>query len=189
MIENIKRDIMRYVVLNEGKIIWSILRVFLYSPGLWFVCAYRFGKWLEFCNAKLFFTKPLCMLYGYAYFLFGVFAGIDIPLDTEIGPGLYIGHYGGIVLHPKSVLGENCNLSQGVTIGEGGRNRERGVPVIGDRVYIGPRAKIFGQIVIGNDVAIGANAVVTKSAPNSAVLGGVPAAILSFKGSSDFVKF
>ena len=63
------------------------------------------------------------------------------------------------------------------------------IPVIGDRVYLGAGAKIFGGIRIGNDVAIGANAVVTKALPDNAVAVGVPAQMISYEGSRDFVIF
>jgi serine O-acetyltransferase len=79
-------------------------------------------------------------------------------VKPEIEKGLYIGHFGGIFVNDDVVMGENCNLSQGVTIGLGGRREKRGCPKIGDRVFIGPGAKLFGAIEIGNDVAIGANA-------------------------------
>jgi serine O-acetyltransferase len=115
--------------------------------------------------------------------------GISIPFTARIGPGLYIGHFGGIILSPETVLGENCNISQGVTIGQAGREGKQLTPIIGDRVYIGPGAKIFGGIKIGNDVAIGANAVVTKDLPDNAVAVGVPAKIVSYEGSKDFVIF
>jgi serine O-acetyltransferase len=84
-------------------------------------------------------------------------------------------------------MGEYCNLSQGVTIGVGGRGENSGCPKLGDRVFIGPGAKILGSISIGNDVAIGANAVVTKDLPDNAVAVGVPAKIISYKGSKDFI--
>ncbi|WP_202807026.1 serine O-acetyltransferase [Planktothrix agardhii] len=74
-----------------------------------------------------------------------------------------------------------------MTIGVGGRGEKSGCPVIGDQVFIGPGAKIFGKIRIGNDVAIGANAVVTKDLPDNAVAMGIPAKIISYEGSQDFV--
>ena len=83
--------------------------------------------------------------------------GISIPHVTQIGSGFYIGHFGGIVVHEDCKIGKNCNISQGVTIGQANRGERAGCPVIGDNVYIGPGAKIFGAITIGSDVAIGAN--------------------------------
>ncbi|MCD6287590.1 MAG: serine acetyltransferase [Candidatus Hydrogenedentes bacterium] len=165
----------------------SKVRLAVYTPGLWIMALYRLGNRLCRAADKNRLLKLVSIPYGFLYFLLGVVTGIYIPLETDIGPGLYIGHWGGIMVHPKTVIGENCNLSQGVTIGEGGRAGNRGVPRIGDRVYIAPGAKVFGDIVIGNDVAIGANAVVNKSVPDKAVVGGIPAAVISMDGSADFV--
>ncbi|TSK06246.1 MAG: hypothetical protein FPO08_13930 [Geobacter sp.] len=86
-------------------------------------------------------------------------------------------------------MGECCNLSQGVTIGQAGRGAQQFVPVIGDRVYIGPGAKIFGKVSIGSDVAIGANAVVTKDLPDNAVAVGIPAKVINLGSSRDFINY
>lgn len=113
--------------------------------------------------------------------------GISLPPQTVLGPGFYIGHYGGIVVHPSVRFGRDCNLSQGVTIGLSSRGDRFGCPTIGDRVYIGPGAKIFGDISIGHDAAIGANSVVTRSVPDSAVAVGMPARAISSKGSAGYI--
>ena len=114
--------------------------------------------------------------------------GVSIPSTTNIGPGFYIGHFGGIVIHADTVIGKNCNISQGVTIGISPRGKRQGVPVIGDNVYIAPGAKIFGNIRIGNNVAIGANCVVTKDIPDNAVVVGIPAHVISYNGSFGYVN-
>jgi serine O-acetyltransferase len=118
-----------------------------------------------------------------------VFTGISLPAECEIGPGLYIGHFGPVILNADVRLGRNCNLSQGVTIGVGGRGARRGCPIIGDRVYVGANAVLIGRIEIGNDCAIGAGGVVTKSMPACAVVAGNPAGVVSRKGSFDFVQY
>lgn len=181
------KDLNRYLILMKHRRFFAILRLILYTPGIWIIFFYRFGQYLQSKTNKLKIIKPVNILYNFFYFLISLSTGIHIPIEATIGEGLYIGHWGGIVVHPNTVMGENCNLSQEVTIGEGGRGNNRGVPVIGDRVYIGPGAKIFGNITIGNDVAIGANAVVNKSVPDNAVVGGVPAVVLNYNGSKDFV--
>ena len=108
----------------------------------------------------------------------------------EIGPGLCVGHAiaGGIIMNDKTRIGKNCNIHHGVTIGVKNRGCAVGVPVFGDNVYIGPGAKVIGGIRIGNNVAIGANAVVTHDVPDNAVVGGVPARILSHNGSSGLIN-
>lgn len=114
--------------------------------------------------------------------------GIQIPSRTKIGRGFYIGHFGGIVVNGATVIGKNCNISQGVTIGQANRGPRKGCAIIGDNVYIGPGAKIVGHVNIGNNVAIGANAVVTKDIPDNAVVAGVPARIISMDGSEGYIN-
>jgi serine O-acetyltransferase len=99
--------------------------------------------------------------------------GIDIPPSNTIGPGLYIPHPVGTVVHAER-LGAGVTLVSGVTIG---RRNERRFPTIGDRVYIGAGARVLGSITIGDNAAIGANAVVVKNVPAGAVATGVPARV------------
>ncbi len=114
--------------------------------------------------------------------------GIAIPLFTEIGSGFYIGHFGGIVISHEARIGKNCNISQGVTIGQANRGKNKGCPQLGDNVYIGPGAKIIGAIRIGNNVAIGANSVVTKDIPDNSVVVGIPSKVISSQGSLGYVN-
>lgn len=115
--------------------------------------------------------------------------GVSIPVRTRIGSGLYIGHYGGIFVNGDTVIGRNCNISEGVVIGEGGRGDGRGSPVIGDNVFLGSGAKVIGPIRVGDHVAVGANCVVTKDVPERGVVVGVPGNVISQAGSDDFVEF
>lgn len=108
--------------------------------------------------------------------------------NAQIGPGLYIGHHGGIVTNEEMQIGKNCNLSHDVTIGVSRRGERAGVPVIGDNVYIGPGAKIFGKITIGNNAAIGANCVVTKDVPENGVVAGIPGKVISYEGSAGYIN-
>lgn len=96
--------------------------------------------------------------------------------ETEIGKGTVFGYGGiGVVIHKRSVIGQDCLVGTNVTIG--GRSKSEGVPVIGDRVYISTGAKVLGEITIGNDVVIGANAVVINDIPSNCVVVGMPAKI------------
>jgi len=110
--------------------------------------------------------------------------GIEIHPETKINNGFYIGHWGGIVINSKVMIGNNCNISQGVTIG----STKKGVPIINNNVYIGPGAKIFGNVTIGSNVSIGANAVVTKDIPDNGVAVGIPATVISYNGSKDYIN-
>lgn len=85
-------------------------------------------------------------------------SGIQIPAGTQIGNVFYIGNHGTIVVNGGSIIGRNVNISQGFTIGQSNKGEYKGVPTIGDCVYIGPGAKIFGAVKVGNNVCIGAGA-------------------------------
>lgn len=113
--------------------------------------------------------------WGAKYHHLKIRLGFDIPPNT-CDYGLCIRHWGCIVINPKVKIGHDCIIQQGVNIGRG--NSENDVPSIGNNVYIGPGAKIYGNIVIADDCAIGANAVVNKSFSNKGVvIAGVPATI------------
>ena len=105
--------------------------------------------------------------------------GFTIPKNV-FGPGLHIVHYGTIVVHPDARVGRNCRLHPSTSIGD-----YNGVPRLGDNVYIGPGAKIYGPVTLGDNVAVGANAVVNKSFGSNVTLGGVPARIVAEKGAME----
>jgi serine O-acetyltransferase len=167
----------------------SWLYVVLNRQGLWALAEYRFSRWVR-TRVHLPLIKQVLKLFCHVWHkLIEITTGIDLPHQADIGKGLYIGHFGGIIINPSVKIGEYCNLSQDITLGIAGRGEKRGSPTIGARVYIGSGARLIGPITIGNDVAIGANAVVTKDLPNNAVAVGVPAKIISYKGSRDFVVY
>jgi serine O-acetyltransferase len=102
--------------------------------------------------------------------------GFTIPPNV-FGPGLAIVHYGTIIVNPNCRIGKNCRIHACVNIGASGGSTN--APQIGDNVYIGPGAKIYGDIEIGNNVAIAANACVNKSfVEDSVMLAGVPAKVV-----------
>jgi serine O-acetyltransferase len=106
--------------------------------------------------------------------------GFTIPCNV-FGAGLRINHFGLIVVSPCANIGCFCDIHQGVNIGVDEYHKSA---KIGDNVFIGPGAKLFGEITIGNNVMIGANSVVNKSFPeNDSVIVGVPAKIVSKKGN------
>lgn len=107
--------------------------------------------------------------------------GIALPRSAEIGGGLRIDHFGAIVISPGAVIGKNCTIRQGVTIGN--RKSLDDIPVLGDGVDIGAGAKLLGAIHIGNGAKIGANAVVLTDVPEGATAVGVPAKIVRDRDS------
>ena len=186
MFQILKYDLRRY--FKKDAPFFSKMEKAIFTPGIWAIVIYRAGSWLQ-TNIKYRYLRKILMIPIRIIHLFiCIPIGIDISFNSTIGKGLYIGHFGGIIVNKNAVIGDFCNLSQGVTIGEGGRGKERGTPIIGNKVYIAPGAKIFGKIKIGSNVAIGANAVVNKTISDNAVVGGIPARILSFNSSSDFIS-
>lgn len=101
--------------------------------------------------------------------------GIELNQHTSIGYGLRLPHCGGIVIHPNSVIGNNCEIMQGVTIGNNILKSRTEVPIIGNEVLICSGAKIIGAVKIGDIVVIGANAVVNKDVDNNSIVVGIPA--------------
>ena len=102
---------------------------------------------------------------------------IQIPAKTQIGAGFYIGHFGRVIINPAAIIGENCNIATGVTIGQTNRGKLKGTPKIGDRVWIGANAMIVGGITIGDDVLIAPNAFVNFDVPSHSVVVGNPAVV------------
>jgi serine O-acetyltransferase len=118
----------------------------------------------------------------------GIRFGITIFPDINIAPGFYIVNHGNIFINSETIIGKNCNISQGVTIGPTKRGDKKGSPIIGDNVFIGPGALVIGRVKVGNNVAIGGNSVVTRDVPDNAVVVGNPGVIVSFGGAQDYIN-
>ncbi len=114
--------------------------------------------------------------------------GISIAERAVIGRGLYIGHFGGVIVG-LVVMGDNCNISHGVTLGRSGRIGSYGRPNVADRVWIGPGAVLTGGISIGDDAVIGANAVVTRDVPARSAALGVPARVRPDSPSFEMIAY
>jgi len=150
----------------------------LRAPGVHAVVVFRFGHWT--LGQPKWTRVVLDPLYMVANALIQILWGIEISRHAHIGPGLGIGHFGGITVSADAVIGKDCCLSQNTTIGQEGE----GTPVIGDDVYIAPGARLFGRIRIGNNVKIGANAVIHKDIPDNAIVAMAPGfQILSYAGN------
>ena len=108
--------------------------------------------------------------------------GIEIHPGAKIGSGLFIDHGMGIVVGETAVIGNNCTIYHGVTLGGTGQGKGKRHPSIGDDVLIGAGAKLLGPFRVGNNVMIGANAVVLSEVPDSATVVGVPGKIVRVEG-------
>lgn len=111
--------------------------------------------------------------------------GFQIYPETQIGEGFYLGHWGSLVINPKTIIGKNCNIAQGVTIGQQNRGKNEGSPEIGDEVWIGPNAVIVGNIKIGNNVLIAPNSYVNFDIPSDSIVSGNPAQIYPNEKATD----
>lgn len=189
MFEQVKEDVMRYFTpkeLAEGVSSGRMLKKILKNEGLWAVLLFRFGRWVIHDYHVVGIKSILKIMYVLIARPLEIVLGVNIHSDAQIGKGLYIGHIGGIWIGPVK-MGDYCNLSQEVTIGIGGQGEFRGIPEIGSRVFFGPGAKVFGKIQIGDNVAIGANTVVSKSIPDNAVVLGNPGRIVGYGGSGELI--
>jgi serine O-acetyltransferase len=175
----IKKDL-----LAKGK--KSIIKEFIASPVFRFTILLRVNEYLSNSNI-LFRIFPLIW-----YKRLGVRLGLSIPLNV-FDYGLSIVHYGLTIVSPDAEIGKNCRIHAGVNIGGSAGFKAKGdnkkyAPKIGNNCYIGPGAKLFGAIIIGDNNVIGANAVVNKSFKNNNItIGGIPAKIISGKGSEGLV--
>ena len=156
-----------------------------YGDDIWkYTILLRKIEYYNNCKKSLVF-KPIKMYLKYKYSKLGVKLGIHIPINV-FDSGLNIKHGGGIIVNRDARVGKNCVLYHGVTIGT---TRYRGgVPQIGNNVCIAVGAKLFGNIKLGSNITVGANAVVDKSFDKDGVtIAGIPAKIISNKGSEGIV--
>ncbi|NJN74674.1 MAG: serine acetyltransferase [Limnothrix sp. RL_2_0] len=185
MLMCLREDLDRYMLLDE-RAWWVII---LTCQGVWVTAQYRFSRWVK-CDCHVPVIRQVLRLFcAISQRVVVMLTNCEFPNTAQIGKGLLIPHPYGIVIHQDAQIGDYCNLGQDTTIGIGGRKEKSGVPILGDRIFVGPGARIFGKISIANDVAIGANAVVTKSLEANAVAVGIPAKVISYKGSQDFIIY
>lgn len=126
--------------------------------------------WRKNQNHPTIFRKFLLYRYSRKY-------ALEISSGATIGHGLYLGHPYGITIAEKVVIGDNCNLHKGCTIGRENRGKREGSPVIGNCVSVGINATVIGRITIGNDVMIAPNSFVNFDVPNHSIVIGNPGTI------------
>lgn len=149
----------------------------LLAQGFWALAVYRFAharhrrhirfvsfawKWVGVVLQKLIETLT----------------GITLPEYATVGRRLNIEHFGGIIVHGNTVIGDDCLIRQGVTLGNRHADRPDEAPVLGNGVQVGAGAKVLGAVHIGDGAAIGANAVVLCDVPAGAIAVGIPARVI-----------
>lgn len=184
MFNHFRADIARWREYDSSS---STLRLLLLNQGLWACACYRAGRHLGDHRLPPVLRHIVMAFYHLWWKSIEISTGISISPDCRIGPGLYIGHFGQIILHTDVVMGERCNLSQGVTLGLAKREGEWGVPRVGNRVYIAPGAKVIGPIRLADGTVVGANAVLMKDTAENDVVAGIPARVVSTAGSGQFI--
>jgi serine O-acetyltransferase len=164
----IKADLYRY---KDEITSFSVLKG-LSVPGFRYTYFLRKSSFYSNKTIPGVFYRFMLLVHSYFY-------GFQINPSTKIGKGLYIGHRGTIIINSKAVIGECCNLSPGITIGQTNRGTKKGAPVIGSKVWIGTNAVLVGNISIGDNVLIAPNAYVNIDIPANSIVIGNPAKIIS----------
>lgn len=157
--------------------------IFRYGGGNLFLHHFRFLAWFRLSqttNNRI--IKSLCK---FRLKLFSEHYGLEIKPGTRIGPGLYLGHPFMITINPNVTIGKNVNIHKGVTIGQENRGKRKGVPVIGNDVWIGVNATIVGNITIGDNVMIAPNSFVNIDIPSNSIVFGNPCIIKQNFHSTD----
>ena len=169
-IELIKSDLFRYAGTTSSK---AFIKTYIEGASFRFSVAFRLVN-----------AGGVLKLLGIILWKLRNHQQIQIHRKTKIGYGLYIGHGGPVIINPTAVIGNNCNLSQFVTIG----SNEGKAAVIGDNVYIGPNTCIVEDVSIGDNATIGAGSVVTKDIPSNATAAGNYAKVLNFNKPGRYIQ-
>jgi serine O-acetyltransferase len=173
-----QRDLFRYArqtTLGAG------VKYFFKHPGFRFI-------YLKRQCEKFSILHPCGLVARLWYKRLQVKFGYQIPHTCKIAPGFFMGHYGNIVFNQEVVVGPNCNIAQGVTLGHVSRGSKSGSPTLGARVWVGANAVIVGKISIGNDVLIAPLAYVNFDVPDKALVLGNPATIINYTGSEGYIN-
>lgn len=172
------------IAKKESPSVWELIREDWEThgrdwtlPGFQALAVYRFGVWRMSIESKL-LRAPLSILYRMMYRRIRNVYGIELPFTAIVGRRLTIEHQHGIVIHGYCVIGDDCIVRQGVTLGNRYLDRPLEAPKLGNRVNVGAGAKILGGVSIGDNACVGANAVVLKDIPSGKTAVGIPAKIL-----------
>ena len=152
------------------------------EQSLWALRVYRYGRRVDAMpegSARRWHTR----WYWLAFRAVETLTGISLPKDCRIGPGLRIWHFGGIFVNPGTVIGANCTLRQGVTLGN--RVEDGPCPVLEDNVELGAYAQVLGGVRLGTGCKVGAMSVVLRDVPSGATAVGNPARVIEPAAASD----
>lgn len=164
----------------------NFFSIVFFTQGFWASFQYRIAHRVHLSKVPVLkhLLTAICLVWQK---MIEISTGISIPASAKIGHSLYIGHFGCIIINAAAEMGNNCNISQGVTIGVSGRGQNRGVPTIGNNVYIGANSVVAGKIYVGDNVLISAASLLICDAETNAVYCGVPAVKISDRGSDGYI--
>ncbi|KWZ78059.1 serine O-acetyltransferase [Anaerococcus tetradius] len=148
--------------------------------GILIMLVYRLGNFIYYKFRVPLVRSIFLFIYKLIYIFTRIIFSCEISPLCEIGKGIKLPHgANGVIINGKSIIGNDVTIYQQVTIGTKGRGGK--APVIGNNVFIGAGAKIIGDVEIGSDTDIGANAVVITNVPEKSIAVGVPAIIKTVK--------
>ena len=171
LIASIKRDIKAAFEHDPAAI--SIIEVILAYPGFHARQIHRLAHTL--------FNWHIPVLPRLVSHINRFLTGIEIHPGAKIGEGLFIDHGMGVVIGETSVIGDNCCLYQGVTLGGTSHKRTKRHPTLGNNVVVGVGAQLIGDITIGDNTKVGAGSVVVTSVPANATVVGVPGRVVAIR--------
>lgn len=172
MFERIKRDIK--LIKEHDPAARNAIEILLTYPSLSAIRSYRIAHW--FYERKMFTVARIISQRARSK------TGIEIHPGAKIGKGLFIDHGMGVVIGETAIIGNDCLLYQGVTLGGTGKDKGKRHPTLGDNVLVGAGAKVLGPFKVGNNVKIAANAVVLNAIPDNCTAVGVPARVVRRNG-------
>jgi len=173
MFNNLRNDLAAY----NGD--WS-------AQGFWVMIIYRFGRW-RYRIKPTWLRKVFSLLYKISFRFIQVLTGVELPCEVKIGRNFIIDHFGGIIISGYAQFGDNCGIRNGVVVGLA-KIEDPCAPVIGNNVDIGSGSKLLGRIKVGNNVTVGANAVVVKDVEDGMVVAGIPAKVIGRTKTNECIK-
>ncbi len=147
-----------------------------FMPGFWALALHRFGNWRMGISNRL-LRLPFSLIYKILYPIAEIWFGIMLPYSMKIGRRVKIEHFGGMILSAREI-GNDVTIRQNTTLGLAKKSQLNGIPIIQDRVDIGCGVVILGNVIVGHDSMVGANAVVVKDIPPFSVAVGNPAKVI-----------
>lgn len=162
------------VIFREDPAATSVLEVLICYPGLHAIVLHRIAHGFYQANLR-FFARVISQIARW-------FTGIEIHPGATIGRRFFIDHGMGVVVGETAIIGDDCILYQGVTLGGTGKERGKRHPTLGNRVVVGTGAKVLGNITLGNNVKIGAGSVVVHSVPEDSTVVGIPGRVVRTRG-------